>query len=37
MEYSHINMTRSIAQDGSAEEEYNFNTEVVLKSQVSYN
>ena len=35
-EFSHIEMTRKIGEDGVAEEEYNFNSEVTLDQQVSY-
>lgn len=33
-QYSHIKMTRQVAEDGTAEEEYDFNAEVTLKAQV---
>lgn len=33
-QFSHIKMTRQVAEDGMAEEEYDFNTEVTLQSQV---
>ena len=34
-EYSKINMSRTVADDGSTQEEYDFNSEITLDQQVS--